>query len=337
MNTLEILGQLEYYADNDPKKLSAIDWNDVYRCMEAEVNCVRDIYTSQTYERVIDSIREIAAELEIASVFDNLYAIKNSIASYKGMLKILPVGFEDSPFAEKANFSNAAYDHYRNNSTVVIGDSHVIFFSGVDGVYYLSMGRGINHCPQQNSLNLSTIYVGSCLAYNCMKNNSSVGFYEKFKFLKENFIKTGARIMFSMGEIDIRCHVFKEAVKQDRDYHLIVDDILEKYRVFMNGLIEEGYSIYCWGPIGTQKDYVKQDPAHPRYGSEKERNTAALYYSDKLSEICKNEGAVFLSIFDKLVDDNMETRTEYLCSDNFHIGPKAMEIVQPILNSVGIE
>ena len=142
--------------------------------------------------------------------------------------------------------------------------------------------------------------------------------------------------MFSLGEIDLRCHVFKEVERTNRDYRRIIEDVLEKYKVLLTQQIAEGHSVYCWGPIGAQKDEVPMDPAFPRYGSEKERNTAAFYFTEKMKEVCDREGAVLLSILEALVDENMETRPEYSSSDRFHLGTNAMSIALPVLQSAGI-
>ena len=331
MNTLDLVTLLETYINNSPAKLVDFDWRLIYDCFIAEFKLREAFYSPSKSEQFISYLNNLIFDAEQASRFGDYFRLQKVVMCLRSILLTFPEETDEFSFSQKANFDHAALNHYQKNTTIVLGDSHVNFFSGNELLNFHSIGNSINICPQINSLNLSVLYVGSCLAFTCMRPDSSVRFYSKFLYLKDTFIKPGANIVLSLGEIDLRCHVFKQADLQHRDYRQIIDDILIEYQRFIISMLNNGYKVFCWGPIGTQKDIVQSDTAYPRYGSEEERNTASFYFTDKLSNICKKEGAHCLSILDKLVTPNMITRPEYLSPDQFHLGQKAFDLVRPLL------
>lgn len=333
MKTLNIIIQLEQLALNQPHKITPDIWADIKLLMMTELKYLKDYFPSDQFSTLSDTFDSIISKASQATRFGDIVTIRTSLSELKGIAESFPVAPEKSQIAKKALFDHEALIHFRENTSIVIGDSHTIFFAGYDGVYYEESINDINLCPQQNNLPFSTIYIGSCLAYTCMKPDSHVNFYSKLQYLKEQFIKPEANIILSLGEIDIRSHVFKQQALQNKDYRLIIDDILSNYQKLIISLHNEGYHVFCWGPVGTQKDSLAYNPIYPRHGSEKERNEATLYFNEQLSSVCQKEGAGFLSIFKQLVDEHMETRPDYLSSDNFHLGPKAIELALPLFKT----
>ena len=336
MDTLILINRLTDICANHPDSLQSFDWNDLYECVEAELRYRQEFYPSPAYEVLTARVHDLTDTAAKALHFRDYFGVQKNLAEISGITEALPVGNEHSAFSQQAAFDHAALSHYRNDSTVIIGDSHVNFFSGNEIINYNYVGHDIALCPQNNDLNFTVLYLGPCLAYTCMKSNSTAGFYNKLDYLKKNFLHPSARIVLSLGEIDIRTHVFRQAELQNSDFQNILKEIASHYRCLIRELIAAGYQVYCWGPIGTQKDSIPEDPAFPRYGSEYDRNSATEYFNTLMSEACKEEGAVFLSIFSQLVDENRMTKEKYLSPDHFHIGQSAMELALPAFQSAGI-
>lgn len=88
-----------------------------------------------------------------------------------------------------------------------------------------------------------------CPAFKSNQYGSSNSFLEKMDYLVENFIQPKSKIVFSLGEIDIRAHVFKKTLRQNVDYKQIVDGILENYIIFLNAMKNKQFEVFAWGRL----------------------------------------------------------------------------------------
>ncbi len=331
MNTLEILNKLEYIACSKPDVLHSFDWRDVEQCLVSEINCIKECYPASEYDRLTGLISALCQQASESNSTPT--TLLNLIAELKGIAEALPLSADNNPLLQQAAFDHAALMHYKNKSTVVLGDSHVNFFSGNERLTFSSIGHGINLCPQVNNLNLTVLYLGSGLAYSCLKPDSRTQFSEKLAFLKKEFIRPGAGIILSLGEIDIRLHILKQSERQGVDIEIIIDQILANYSQLIENLLSEGYHVGCWGPIASQKDNSPADPAFPRYGTERQRNRITVLFNRQLEQICHKLGADFLSILDGMIDKNLDTKEEFLSSDHFHLSQSAMSLAMPYLKN----
>ena len=157
-------------------------------------------------------------------------------------------------FIERANFDRAFINHREGGTIVVVGDSHVNYFSGNEELSFIPIGYDVNTCHQVNGLPITVLHLGPCLAYKSNQYGSTNRFREKLDWLLEDLIMEGATIICSLGEIDLRAHVFRETVRQQKDYQEIVDDIIRNYAEFMDYLNGKGFNVVCYGPIASQKD-----------------------------------------------------------------------------------
>lgn len=74
------------------------------------------------------------------------------------------------------------------DTVVVIGDSHVNFFSGNEELTYQPIGKGINYCKNVNhDFDFLVFHLGPALAYNAMTEGSNTRFYEKSQYLAKHF------------------------------------------------------------------------------------------------------------------------------------------------------
>ena len=209
----------------------------------------------------------------------------------------------------------------------VVGDSHVNFFGGHEFLNLI----GINYkgklidIRSTNSLieNFVIFHLGPVLTYNLDKYGSKNLVREKMEFLTSSgLIPKGVSVLCCFGEIDLRVHVLKQAANRKVHFEIVADDVLNIYGDFLKKLKSDGYDVYVWGPIPSQKDNSPLNPEFPYFGTEKERNIATEYFNQRLKTICTQGGVNYLSIFDKLVDENYKTK-EVFIADGCHLSQKA--------------
>ena len=221
------------------------------------------------------------------------------------------------------------------NSIVVVGDSHVNFFSGNENIsftpfYYRSIKDNfktkiyINTCSDKLD-HFSTLHLGPCLAYSVCRDKSSTLTKEKLLFLFEKeIIPRGARVLFSFGEIDIRVHVIKQAIKQQKSVSEICEEIISG---FLNQLLEfrskYDIKVYCWAPPPSQNESLSFNKEFPTYGTEIERNKVTLIFEEILAEKCEEFSFTFLSITKMLIDEEYRTKKNFISDDSCHLSQKA--------------
>lgn len=277
---------------------------------------------------IIDDLvirKETVTEKEIISTLRDLVVLMDTVATLSMSVNIRQLGMEKF-------FNEIRYRHHKNKTIVVIGESHVNFFSGNEMISFKSMGNDLNNCQDKRS-GFTTIHLGSVLAYNTNKYGTTSRGREKVEWLCENFFREKATIICSMGEIDLRVHVFKEAAKTKQNYMTIIDHIIKNYMEFVVMLKKKGYKIWCWGPIASQKDDWIENPEYPRNGTEIERNRATEYFNEMLESKCSENGIGFLTIFPYLINENYETKAEFII-DQCHLGQNAWRYAKKELQKI---
>lgn len=233
---------------------------------------------------------------------------------------------------KRADKSEWVKKHKINDAIIVIGDSHSSFFSGNEMPVFKKLIKSknklkINSCEDKLE-DYCTAHVGPALAYNLNKYNTTTMAREKIEYLiSTNLLKPDAKILCAFGEIDIRLHVYKIVEKTGKSYKDIIDNILECYLEFLLFLKSKGYNVGVWGPICQIKD-VDINDYFPVKGTEIERNKATIYFNNQLEELCKQHNLKYMSICDKLINENFESDLSYLCPDRGHLGQKAWQLVE---------
>ena len=330
MKTLEIILQLINIIQSNPSSIQQIPWEDLKLCIITELECRRDLYPSDQFHSIKELIQTRFITLKKLLSIPDVPAAINLLNEFFFAIQFLPNAEYTNAIAEEARHNEACLNHYLNNTIIVLGDSHVNFFSGNETLSFLPIGNGIDICPNITSNPFTVLHLGPCLAYNCNKLNTSTLFHEKVDFLCNNFIKPNAYIICCLGEIDLRVHVFRQTEIQHKTYKEIVDDILAEYLFFLVSLKKQGYHVFCWGPIASQKEICPIDPSFPRTGSETERNIATAYFTQQLSLQCQQHDIVFLSIFDQMITDDFHTIEEYLSADHCHLSQHALTLAMPV-------
>ena len=121
-------------------------------------------------------------------------------------------------------------------------------------------------------------------------------------------INDGDTIVFSLGEIDCRCHVHKH-ITNVLKYETIIDNIIYNYFEAINlnltnaNIKLKNICVFNIVPP-VQKDTVLEDPDYPFLGTDEERKTYVLYFNKKLKEECIKKNYIFFDIYDNYCDEN---------------------------------
>lgn len=241
-------------------------------------------------------------------------------------------------FSVSENYEDIDSSIFEKKHVFVIGDSHCIFWSGVEGFVNqmtIKDELGIINVVKGPDDRFVSLHMGPALAYNANKNDTSVKFLEKWKrCMDKRLVIPGDTIVFSLGEIDIRCHVLKH-IGQDVTYKNVVDDIIMNYMDFLGTCEKKRFSLYVWAPIASQKDDWYMHPSFPRVGNEVERNKVTLYFHDKLKKECAKKGIGFMGIARQLMDSDYRTKAEYIV-DGCHLKQTARRLLNEEIDRVGL-
>ena len=332
-----LITSLYYKLKDNIGAMSQIDWLDVEVYCTACVAGREKIYNSEDYEELTNKMHYLCREIN-AKVNSNDY--RNAIlmlAELSGMISAMPEIEHYREVIYQAELDKMLSEHYRNNTIVVIGDSHVNFFSGHEMLDYTPVGNDIHWCKTINEFPVTALHIGAGLAYNSMKYGTTCRFREKTEYMLTNYIKPESRILVTLGEVDCRAHVFRQTEKQGRDYHDIIEDIVDNYISFLMHISKMGFRVGCWGPIASQSDKVPVHPddPYPKSGDEVSRNKATEYFNERMYHLCKESDIDFLSVFHELIDNNFRTKTEYYSSDGVHLNQSAMPLAVPLLKRYG--
>jgi len=137
-------------------------------------------------------------------------------------------------------------------------------------------------------------------------------------------IKDGDTIIFSLGEIDCRCHIHKH-ITDTRTYQNIIDNIIDNYfeaikiNIFTSQIKLKNVCVYnIVPPTRRNITYEHNYPSLPYLGTDEERKKYVLYFNKKLKEKCIEYNYVFFDIYDKYIDTEGFLRDD-LSDDTVHI------------------
>ena len=219
--------------------------------------------------------------------------------------------------------------HRKNNTIIVIGDSHTYFFSGQEVIRprKIAYHHGVINSSENLLPKFSPIHIGPVLAYNANKYGTKTRGREKVEYLiKKRMIERGAQVLFCYGEIDIRNHVVRQASNQGIAMERVVDEVLANYLSFLVSMRDEGFRVACWGPTPSFSDTGKPNDEFPVHGDEIMRNRATLYFNEQLKKMCQQNNVGFVSIAEKLIDERGRIKQDFFV-DGCHLSQKAWSLV----------
>lgn len=136
-------------------------------------------------------------------------------------------------------------------------------------------------------------------------------------------IKDGDTIVFCLGEIDCRCHIYKH-ITETTTYQDIINNIVDNYfeaielNVSILQIKLKNICVYNVVPP-IQKYNTLENPEYPYLGTDEERKQYVLYFNEKLKKKCIEKEYIFFDIYDNYIDENGFLRKD-LSDGNVHIG-----------------
>lgn len=179
------------------------------------------------------------------------------------------------------------------NKITVIGDSHCQLFN--DSQHH---NRGVWNDNRLNNI-FETIWLGPITMHRVCRDGLNV----LFNSLNLN---NNQQYVLSIGEIDIRCHILKQADIQNKMVDEIIDDLINN---FMNKLLEfnyKDYNIHILSVIPPiQKDLaIEVNNEFPFIGTDGQRKIYTLILNQKLFELCMYLKIGYFDQHELYVDSN---------------------------------
>jgi len=119
-------------------------------------------------------------------------------------------------------------------------------------------------------------------------------------------VKNNDTIIFSLGEIDCRCHIYKH-ITQDNTYQMIIDEIINDYieaiqiNVKVSNIKLKNVCIYnVPPPVHRYNTFENQEV--PFLGTDEERKQYILYFNKILQQKCKAHNFTFFDVYNHYVD-----------------------------------
>lgn len=182
------------------------------------------------------------------------------------------------------------------NNLISIGDSHSRIFSDLPRI--------------------KVCHIGPVTAYNLVKENSSTQGREKIHCLLDGFNPLDTALILSFGEIDIRVHVIKAAIKDCITINESSKRTANNYCSAITEIIERGYLVLIQGVHASSPQYDNYE--FPAIGSVEDRNYAVKQFNSNLEEFCISCSIPYASLDDIVIDSNLKTRSEFV-SDGCHL------------------
>lgn len=205
----------------------------------------------------------------------------------------------------------------------VLGDSHVCFFNGHDGITDIYPYVHNNH-P------FMTYRLGAPIAYN-------LGVFGTMYRAKEKLISILPKIpiadtlLFSFGEIDCRYHIKNQSIKKGIDIEIVVADCVNRYVDAIQQLNAFGHQVGVWGPIASTH-LEEKDASSDCWikGDHLERNKITKLFNSHLKIKCSETGVMFFSILSSLILADGTTDHQYY-ADSIHLSQAAMPLAKSVL------
>ena len=134
-----------------------------------------------------------------------------------------------------------------------------------------------------------------------------------------NPIKNNDMVVFSLGEIDVRCHINKHD-DGNNGYKDIINNMVKDYFDAIIENISQYEHLYTgvYNVVPPQNQCPPgKDKGYPILGSQEQRNKYTLYMNEKIKEHCILNDFVYIDIYDKYCQNNY-LNNKY-SNDGYHI------------------
>lgn len=217
----------------------------------------------------------------------------------------------------------------------VIGTSHALVFREEET---LLIPFKTSDPDPSNSGRFMILGTSAYLAYNVSDKNHQAR-QIVFNHLKK--IPKKHLIILCYGAIDCMNHLIRQSVYQNRRISDITYECAEKYYNFAIDIANEDYevallsaepqSIYHYADLDNTTTKI-----HSTVGPCDIRNIVTKYFNDCLKNKCLIDNKIkFIDVFKYFVDENMQTKHEYMI-DPIHLNYNAFKVIEKELINMGI-
>lgn len=223
---------------------------------------------------------------------------------------------------------------------LVVGDSHTSVFSQKNLIppeyppnIYMNFPFKIYRC-------------GAPLAYSLIDTNTYYKAREKLEYILKREVIKGDSIILSFGEIDLRYHIFRQSIIQQKDPNEIVSICIERYLKAIKEIFKNYFcyinKIGIWGPIAStwlgpecsNRDCPITDNMVNRNIITDKFNIILKDGIDKINKDFYRTNIFYLSIFKHLIDGRYFTKREYYM-DNIHLSQNSWILIENELRDKG--
>ncbi len=187
----------------------------------------------------------------------------------------------------------------KKDNIISIGDSHSRFFSDLNKI--------------------TVCHLGPVTAYNLKKLNSKTNGREKLWQLLDNTNPSHTALILSFGEIDVRAHVIKAAVKEKITIERSAINTAKNYCSVISEILDRGFSVLVHGVHASPPTYGNFE--YPALGSVQDRNYAVKAFNNYVRNFSALERIPYASIDEIVINSDLSTRVEYMvdgCHLNFN-------------------
>lgn len=198
----------------------------------------------------------------------------------------------------------------------VIGDSHSLFFAGVE-----KMVEGHSIVPSAHE-GYRVYYIGPGLAYSLIKPQSRNRSREKIMLaLEEVKAHPQVPVIFCFGEVDCRYHIRSRTAALGQDHpegwRAFARLTVKRYIAFLLEMKLAGFAPIIWAPPPSTP-HPAESHAWITLGTMAERNAVTRDFIAFLKEEGARYAIPVLSVFDDLVDETFATKPDF-SSDGTHL------------------
>ena len=137
----------------------------------------------------------------------------------------------------------------RNDVPIIhcIGDSHVSVFTGIERMPPI---WSPNERSDDRTDYFRTYRIGPATAYQLDKKIPAIEHIIQHAPVD----KGNDSILFCFGEVDIRAHLVKQSIEQNRTIDDVVMECVDRYVKTVLYFKEKGYDMMVWGPVASWSD-----------------------------------------------------------------------------------
>jgi lysophospholipase L1-like esterase len=198
-----------------------------------------------------------------------------------------------------------------------IGDSHSAVFSGEENMQPIWPTPAANKLPYFRSYR-----IGPATAYQLENKIPTIN-----EIIKQ--ISEGDKVMFCFGEVDIRAHLLKQSIEQNKPVGEIIIECVNRYFEVIKTYKNNGLDIIIWGPIAS---WNANHPytGGPSYGTNIERNEITRHFTETLKTLADAEGIPLVTIFYDMLNEDGTTNSFFLDDwdgSHMHLSQRAMSTI----------